>query len=351
MFDRADVTRRLSVVSTDYSTAAIANYVQSNDVRIRRWLETIQRRVCSEHLLIQLLTASIYLGDHDDYLEVEWHCRDKLVSLGNAFRLTSRGHYGNLHNGEFLEGQDELIALSAKPIDPATPWRDLTPVVYRWHEQTNVNWELGNGTPLGVSIIEINLVALWWQYLKAKQHLCDEMPNLPVYIQRYPINGMLNSYMNMAFFNHHRAAIMNTPVTEEQRAAAFPRPPLAKLAHRAARERTRLLRTRKLTPEELVGNIPLPFNGIAEPTNALELVLFVESGETTQEVWYKLIIEWQLALYCFQFDRTVMSKHYSAVYRSLTYFDTDKILEKMPARLRDYYQKMLIEPLLAIVSP
>lgn len=214
---------------------------KNNDRRIRQYLSTLQTRVKSEHLLIQIIASLVYMGD-GTYDDIEWHCRRRLASIGNAFRLTSSNSYGKLHNGEFLRYQDEIIALVAKPIDPRQDWRSIASCTYQWHEQTNLNWELGNVEPKGINIIEINLVALLWVHLKAREYYraTGEPINEPVLVQRHMVNPMLASYMNISFFNHHRLRAKNIVPMAEFPVATFPRPPLYALALRGAREKQRV---------------------------------------------------------------------------------------------------------------
>lgn len=352
MFERAEIDKSGLPRTVDPSTIALVAHVKNNDWRIRQYLSTLQTRVKSEHLLIQIIASLVYMGD-GTYDDIEWHCRRRLASIGNAFRLTSSNSYGKLHNGEFLRYQDEIIALVAKPIDPRQDWRSIASCTYQWHEQTNLNWELGNVEPKGINIIEINLVALLWVHLKAREYYraTGEPINEPVLVQRHMVNPMLASYMNISFFNHHRLRAKNIVPMAEFPVATFPRPPLYALALRGAREKQRVFLAQLFTPVELLYNIPQPFTELGEIGDARQLVAFLDHGQTFQGSWHKQIINWHLTLFCFQYNRSLMERYHSVIWRELVVFLNQKVLEKFPKELQQHYRQTLIEPLSEIVRP
>ena len=352
MFERAEIDKNGLPRTVDPSTIALVAHVKNNDRRIRQYLSTLQNRVKSEHILIQIIASLVYMGE-DIYSEVEYHCRRRLASIGNALRLTSSNSYGKLHNGEFLPYQDEIISLVVKPIDPSQDWRTIVSCTYQWHEQTNLNWELGNQEPIGINIIEINLVALLWVHMRARMYYraIGEPINKPVLVQRHMINPMLASYMNISFFNHHRMRAKNIVPVSERPIATFPRPPLYNLALRGAREKQRVFMAQLFTPAELLYNIAQPFSEPGELGDARQLVAFDDHGQTFQGSWHKQLINWHLSLFCFQYNRTLMTRYHSAIWRELIVYEQQKVLEKFPKEMQQYYRTTLINPLTEIVRP
>ena len=170
MFSHADLNQAaIKGIYADPSAIQIAAAVKNNQQRIRSFLERAGTRVDSNHLILELITNVGYAGEIT-YDNVEWACMRKLAGIGNALKLSSVGEFGQVHNGKFITGQDEIISLVARPVDPNLSFQDYTPAVYLYHEYTNLNWQLGTGKPQGVSIIEINLVALLWQYAKGVEY-------------------------------------------------------------------------------------------------------------------------------------------------------------------------------------
>lgn len=351
MFERAAIEANGLPRTVDPSTIALVSYVKNNDIRIRNYLYTLQNRVKSEHILIQIFAALVYMGD-GSYDSVEWHCKRKLPFIGNALRLTSSNSYGQLHRGQFLPFQDEIISLVARPIDPKQDWRSIETAKYLWHDFTNLNWELGENNPRGITIIEINLVALLWVHIKAREYYrAEDRPiNEPVMVQRHMITPMLSSYMNIAFFNHHRYRAKGIVPTRDIKYAEFPRPELYQLAVRGAREKQSVFLAQLFTPVEMLNNIPQPFTELGEFGNARRLVQFSLPGETLQGSWHYNLVNWQLALFCFRYNRGLMEKYYSGLRFELLAFHNSRVLEKFPTAMRMHYQMTLIEPLKKIVG-
>lgn len=351
MFERAELDNDGLPRTVDPSTIALVAHVKNNTRRIRQYLASLQSRVKSEHLLIQLFAGLVYQGK-GNYEDVEWHCRRRVASLGSALRLISSNQYGQLHQGEFLPYQDELISLVAHPIDPTKDWRDIVTARYLWHDYTNLNWELGDHSPKGISIIEINLVALLWVHLKARQFYLntEEVITEPVMVERHMIVPMLDSFMNIAFFNHHRYHVIGRPIPREFQYTSFPRPPLSALAQRGAREKQRVFLAQRFTPVEILYNIPQPFTVIGELGDARSLVEFPPLGSTLQATWHLNLVNWQLALYCFQYNRDLMTKYYSGLRREIRGFLNLRVLEKLPQSLQTHYWVTLFQPLQDIIG-
>ena len=347
MFSQAELNQ--AVIKGRYedpSAIQLVNAVKNNNQRIRNYLESIQTSVGSGHLVLKILAAIGYAGE-PTYEEIEWACRRKLSDIGNALRLTSVGEYGQVFNGAFIEGQDEIISLVARPVDPNLSFRDYTPVVYLYHEYTNLNWTLGNGKPRGISIIEINLVALLWQYVLAEQYYRTQPEPITrlVYAQRHIIYRMLPSYMDIAFLNIHRAIAFGKEIEEENPLRVIPTPPLRDLAIRHAKAISKSLRVGKPLPAVVMAHIPQIFEDPNKPSTALDRILFKEPGSTIQGSWHRNIVNWYWALFCLQYDNASMGKYKSNLMVRIARFEDAKILEKLTRSARNYYRHELILPL------
>lgn len=347
MFSQAELNQAaIKGKFEDPSAIQLVSAVKNNNQRIRNYLESIQTRVVSGHLVLKILAAIGYAGE-PRYEEIEWACRRKLSDIGNALHLTSVGEYGQVFNGIFIEGQDEIISLVARPIDPELSFRDYTPAVYLYHEYTNLNWSLGNGKPRGISIIEINLVALLWQYVLAEQYYRtqSEPINRVVYAQRHIIYRMLPSYMNIAFLNIHRAVATGKEVEPETPLRVVPTPPLRELSIKHATQVCKALRAGKPLPGVVMAHIPQFFDDPTHPTTAVDRILFKDPGSTIQGSWHRNIVNWYWALFCLQFDNSSMSKYKSNLMVRIARFEDAKILEKLTRSARNYYRHELILPL------
>ncbi|QVW55648.1 hypothetical protein pEaSNUABM9_00052 [Erwinia phage pEa_SNUABM_9] len=347
MFSQAELKQvEIKGHTADPSAIQLGSLVKNNHQRIRNHFDSVQTRVASGHLVLQVLSQVGYAGE-PDYEDIEWACRRRLVGIGNAMRLTSVGEFGQVFNGAFIEGQDEIISLVARPIDPELSFREYTPVRYLYHEYTNLNWQLGNGKPRGVSIIEINLVELLWQYAKAEIYYRNikEPITTPVYAWRHVISRMLPSYMDIAFLNIHRAIAAGRDVEPEQPVRTVPVPPLRDLAIRNATNIRKVLLAANPLPGVVLAHVPQFFNRPGETRTAIDRILFRDSGSTTQGSWHLSLVNWSWMHYCLSYDAGVMSKFKKELSYDLDRFMDLKVLNKLPKAIYNHYRHTLFRPL------
>lgn len=348
MFSQAELNQvAIKGHSTDPSAITLAAHVKNNSQRIRNYYEQLSRSAGNGHLLQQVLSAIGYAGE-PEYEDIEWACRRKLVQIGNALRLTSVGEYGQIFNSKFIQGQDEVISLVARPVNPDLSFRDYTPARYLYHEYTNLNWKFGDGRPRGVTVIEINLVALLWQYVKGQQHYSrgTEPIATPVYLQRHVISRMLPSYMDIAFVNIHRAIAFGKEIEPDETLRVIPVPPLQALAVKHAKGiRSKLLAANPL-PGQVLNNIPLFFQHPDEEGHtALELIVFREPGQTLQNTWHQNMVNWYWALFCLQYNQGNMEKHKRTMLVDLARYVDSKVLTRLTKSFYNFIQRDLIIPL------
>ncbi|QVW55184.1 hypothetical protein pEaSNUABM29_00140 [Erwinia phage pEa_SNUABM_29] len=353
MFSQAELNQvAIKGHNTDPSAITLAAHVKNNSQRIRNYFEQLNRSAGNGHLLQQVLSAIGYAAD-PDYDDIEWACRRKLVQIGNALRLTSVGEYGQIFNSVFIQGQDEVISLVARPVNPDLSFRDYTPARYLYHEYTNLNWKLGDGRPRGVSVIEINLVALLWQYVKGQQHYSrgTEPIATPVYLQRHVISRMLPSYMDIAFLNIHRAIAFGRKIEPDETLKVIPVPPLHDLAVRHAQNINSKLCAANPLPGQVLNNVPLFFQFPGEDDHtAVELILFRETGQTLQNTWHQNLVNWYWALYCFQYDQGHMDKYKKTLLVDLARYEDSKVLNRLTKSFYNYVKRDLITPMYAALE-
>lgn len=347
MFSQAELNQvAIKGHNTDPSAITLAAHVKNNNQRIRNYFEQLNRSAGNGHLLQQVLSAIGYAAD-PEYTDIEWACRRKLVQIGNALRLTSVGEYGQIFNSVFIPGQDEVISLVARPVNPDLPFRDYTPARYLYHEYTNLNWILGDERPRGISVIEINLVALLWQYVKGQQHYSrgTEPIATPVYLQRHVISRMLPSYMDIALLNIHRAVAFGRKLEPDEPLRVIPVPPLHDLAVRHANAIRKNLLAANPLPGQVLYNIPLLFQHPGEGRTALDLILFRDAGQTLQNTWHQNMVNWYWAFYCFQYDQGNMDMYKKTLLVDLARYENSKVLTRLSKSFYNYVQRDLIKPM------
>lgn len=346
MFSHADLNQAaVKGIYADPSAIQIAHAVKNNQQRIRNFLERSGTRVVSDHLILQLISAVGYAGDAT-YDDIEWACLRKVTGIGSALKLSSVGEFGQVHNGKFLTGQDEIISLVARPVDPNLPFQDYTPAVYLYHEYTNLNWQLGTDKPFGVSVIEINLVALLWQYAKGVEYYqrTNTPITSPVYAQQHVIYRMLPSYMDIAFLNIHRNIAMDLPIEKEKATRVIPVPPLQDLAIRNATKVRQALLNGTPLPGVVLRHVPQFFSQ-PEPSTAIDRVVFRDKGSTLQASWPKELVNWYWALFCYQYDNPAMQKDKSNLRVDLERFEDLRVFDKLKKSVQNHLKHHLLFPL------
>lgn len=267
-------------------------------------------------------------------------------------RLTSIGDFGQVFNGAFIEGQDEIISLVARPIDPELSFREYAPARYLYHEYTNLNWQLGNGKPRGVCIIEINLVELLWQYVKAEIYYRNKKEPIttPVYAWRHVISRMLPSYMDLAFLNIHRFVAESKEIEPEQPVRTVPLPPLRDLAIKNAQNIRKVLLAANPLPGVVLAHVPQFFNYPGQTRTALDRILFRDLSSTLQSSWHLNLVNWRWMQFCLGYDQGVMSMFKKQLAYDLDRFLDLKVLNKLPKSVYNHYRHTLFLPLADLVA-
>lgn len=331
----------------DPSFIKVLRYVKNSRVAIQNYIYGTARHLPPDHLLYKILSAISPSSDLT-YDEVYWTCRRNLLNIGAGNGLTHPGGFGNVHKGEFHPNQDEYIVLVAEDIDPAISWEQLTPARYLYHPHTNVNWELtGHGN--GVAFIQINLVALVWQYVcwKNTYRESETDRNVWVYLYRYVYYRMLPSYFNLSVYNRHVCAITETPVRKDDRVSVYPIPDIESVMEQHVETvRDRLL-TRSVLPFEVLNHITLPF---PDPANlnatGVSLPVDVEYRITTlQTRWVYTLVNLQFALYVLRYKNASTEKYLGTFKRELNTFKQTRVLDKMPSHIRTEIKNNLIDPI------
>lgn len=350
MFSSADIQQAIiKSHRTDSSSIQIASLVKNNTKRIRNRVESMQRAVDSDHLLVKLLIGIGYKLDWT-YEDIEWRARRKLVELGNALNLSSPGNYGEVRVGDFIEGQQEFIVLTAQPINPRQRWQDIQAVRYLYHDYTNLNWEFGapNGGR-GFSFIEINLVALAYQYRMAMEWYEKNDPsiNTRVYAYRHVVYRMLPSYMDLAMFNRSRFKALGLPVEKDVDTREYAIPQFEPFVTRHVDQVNEFLKDGYPLPGTVLNTIPLYFDGGG---SALKLIAPVERGITTQHRWIYRLVNFSLMRFVVCYDNASMVKYYSTLKRELKAFEQLRILDKLPSSTQKLLDLTVFLPLYDVIG-
>ena len=208
----------------------IKGLVNKNLLRVRDRVWSSAKFVPHEHLLAKIL-LSLGLNRHMLFDEVFYEMSDRMYQLSNALGITSATNYGRGHTEVLLQGDLEILLFTAERFNPKTPWQDLRPIQFLYHEHTNLNYQLG--VPDGgdaVAYITINLPMLAWQYLEwarwRQVNHVDE--NTYEFIKKYPMFNSLYSYLDISLFNRHYYRLTGVAIPDDP---IYREIPLANVEH------------------------------------------------------------------------------------------------------------------------
>lgn len=352
MFTAEDINQaRLKGRQGSPSAITIVGLVKNNHSRIRLKMEEQTFRVKAEHVLNSLISAMTYATE-PNYQDVYTECRRRVGNIANALNLSSHSSVGKIHNGFFIDGQDELILLVAKPINPKMYWKDYQPARYLHHQYTNLNWDLGNGKPRGISIIEINLVELIWQYIVGNRYYDSYSieVNRHVFLWRHVITRMIPTYMNYSTFNHFVANNQGTEIEKEEPLGWVRTPYIAGDVMKVAKAVNSFIGNTDTTPAGVLYYIPQFMTDIGGMTDATDLISLPTDFVTWQSWWPCFISNLYLAQFCFTFNKPAMDKFKSGLEREINVFERLRILDKLDAKHTDVLRTGLVNPLLERIN-
>lgn len=347
MFTAEDIQQaRVKGRQTDPTTISTVNLVKNNQTRIRKDFESANFKIGGDHILNQIV-SSIAFSTYPNYDDLFWICRRSVNNIANTLRVASYSYPGKIHNGRFIEKQDELIVLVAKPINPKVFWKDYQPVKYLSHEYTNINWGFGNGKPRGLSIIEINIVELLWQYVKGMQYY--ESYGNPidrlVFLWRHALCRMQPTYMDCAIFNHYLYIHKQIPLEREEPIGWIRTPYIARNVDGAGLSALKHISTTDLTPAAVLNNLPMYFKTVGDLDFAVELISLKDEFVTWQNWWPYFLSNLKLASFTLSFEKPAMEKYHDPLLRELRVFEDQNILQRLDAGHKDYIRQAYINPI------
>lgn len=285
MFTKQDI-KQANIKGTikDPSYILIESNVKRHLPRIRKLLHTTDRAIGSDNILFRILGSLQGVHRYMSYDEVHWYCRRNLSRIAAGTGCAGPASFGQVHVGNFIKSQDELISLVAEEVDTNQPWEEIASARFLYHPHTNLDWEIGSGEiGRGVALIEVNIVALVWQWIQSLRYfdVADKRKRRPtnkVWVYRYVVYNMLPSYFNLAVFNRHLYSATHERYQVQDKNSVYPVPDLGGFIERHIRMIAMNLRKGDKLPMQLLNNIQLPFpDKNLEYATAMGLVIDIPS--------------------------------------------------------------------------
>lgn len=345
MFTSVDISQAvIKGKREDPSTIHIGRLVKNNRRRIHDRVLATSRRLPSTHIFIKLL-GMLGLNGGMTYDDVEWLCERNVTRIANTLGTHGPGNFGSSFLGEFLEGQDELISLVARPINPNYKISAIVPAQYIYHPYTSINWEMdscsyGNA----FSAIEINLVALAWQFVQYLNLNPETRHNIPRWLHDNAYYPMLSSFYNISLFNRHYRYAQGLPKDKVVSTREYSVPELEDDVDSHVANIASYIASGNYTPAAMLNQIPLFFDGKEyEHETAMDL----PSTEKYPVATYQHRSFYMLAdLYYLHFvllhKGEAVKPFLPTVKRKLRAFKDLRIVDKMPSHLSNHIKSNLI---------
>lgn len=349
MFEQEDIQQSLTTGRRlDPSFINIRNLVKNNAVRIENRIMSIDRTTTTDHPVITIL-AILNLNPFMSYEDVEWKARSVLPYIGNSFRFSSVGEFGTVKNSTVIKGQDDLIVLTLKPVNPRLSFKKLSPLRFLYHDYTNLDWCIGTTyIPETINILELNLVALAWQYVLYLRTLSEDVRKLPmnVYVYRYVVFKSIASYFNLSIYNRHMNYQRKRDVPKYENSREIPIPVLDPFIDKHVKNTNDHLVKANMLPGELLSHFNFAYTdrAISYP-NALGLVCQTSHTKTAQERWLYQLVNFKLAADVLEFNHEASEKFKTRLKRDLIAFRQSRVIDKMPKHLNLHIKSIFLERL------
>lgn len=276
--------------STDSSFIYIDNAVRKNHINIQNYIYSSSLAVPPDHLIPKILQSIPSATYQSNGRQVVWAAKDVTNRLGSALDITCATAFGTSFTNQLLDGGIELYMLTSEDFDLNTPWEKLTPIEFRYHTYTNVNFKLGaHRDESGIGMITINVPMLAYQYHKwqawSRLNQIDE--NVYHFAVKYPIWNSIKSYIDISQFNRCYYRMTSQRILPDVEFG--PQCPTVNIIPQLVRANTNILSilsNKAMTIGQVLNNIPVFFAG-----SALDLTDNLDCYNTRQTDWFTMLYQ------------------------------------------------------------
>lgn len=184
--------------------------------------------VTPDNLLIKIIMGLALSRDMDDSA-LRRVSRDRTYALSQSLKLTSLSNYGSSFSGQVTPNGSEIIYVHNDPFT-TKDWKSLSPVKFIYHNETNINYQLGvENNDNFIAFISINVHMLAFQFLSWLREKVNNgnTDNVQRFVMQYPITNSVKSYIDISAFNLHYYRLKGIPIKDDKRPNGYPVPNVA----------------------------------------------------------------------------------------------------------------------------
>lgn len=326
--------------------------IQNNIARIKEYYRENNFGTKSNHLLIRIL-QTLHVSLKHDVNKYHDLVTDQSYTMGTHFNLVSPMFKGGVQERSsfYGNGVDEIIVSVNNLVDPvvaAKNWRELEPIRVLYHPFTDLCCYLPNNLPYteetGVAIIALDIPLLALQY---RQWRLDQMRFRPEHQQstrqflyQYPLCNMLNSQIDIAFFNRVNSLLNDSLPGVVRRRHPLSLPDYTNKLDDCLVDLLAILIKKRTTYQNMAEMIPMLYK-----ETFLDLLQFPDILINRQDHWAMLLAQLPYLSFLVEMGKLTKSdanrQEYNQIKRQLIRAKQDKLLEVgLPDKIAaDIYEK------------
>lgn len=256
--------------------------VRNNMSRVSKRYKDSSKFVRPEHLVVKIINA-LGIGRTMSPEDAVYAAEDRMYSIANALGLTAATSFGKPQAHVTLDLGVESVLLYSEDF-VRKDWRTLEPVTFLYHNQTNLNYQVGGERdPNAFAMVAINIGMLAYQFVQWSIHnrATGDAENVYIYIAKHVIFNSIYTYMDISMFNRYLFAITGTPVPEDKPYREISVAELEPATNKVIDKTISMLTSAQFTVSDGLMNTPLLFK-----ESALDLTTMPETAYTAQCRWF-----------------------------------------------------------------
>lgn len=269
----------------DPSFISIRRSVIKNHKRIRNRYLTSNAFVKNDHLLMRLLTMLSKTMSVTSSSLMDYQITRQARSLAQSLGVTAEDNYGDIFTDNFLNGGMESVMFIYDDY-PKSDWRELDPVRFVYHTNTNFNFEIGTSDDTdAMALITVNVPMLVHQFLQwhyeSKKANTTQDPR--AFIAKYPLFNSLKSYMDICQINRHYYRLKGLTIKESPKNSKYPTPDYDRRLSISNKTTLTLINNFETTMGGALYNTPVFFKD-----SGLDFIAPINDFKSRKTDWFKL---------------------------------------------------------------
>jgi hypothetical protein len=310
----------------------------TNISRVKEYYRENNFGTKSNHLLVRIL-QTLHVSLNHDVNKFHDLVTDQSYTMGSHFNLVSPMFKGGVQEKSNFYGNnvDEIIISVNNLVDPveaANNWRTLEPLRVLYHPFTDLCCYIPNNISYteeeGVAIIAIDIPLLAIQYrqwrLEQMRTRPENQQSMRQFLYQYPLCNMLDSHVDIAFFNRLDALLNDSSPVIQRRRHPLALPDYTSKLDDCLVDLLAILVKKRTTYQNMAEIVPMLYK-----ESLLDVLLLPDILINRQDSWAILLAQLPYIAFLVEMGRLSKSsankQEYNIVRRQFIRAKQDKLLE------------------------